>query len=378
LDLAHDRDARLRRTLAGRACVCPGFTLWKRPITRTFLATLGATDCFFPNRRADPAALAAERRGVVIVWASEERPDLAERCQALGVELLRMEDGFVRSKGLGSDFHWPFSFVLDRAGIYYDPTGPSDLEELLETAEINAELRARGACLRQILVERAITKYAAGGTQAPGRTRPSCQRVLLVPGQVETDASVLKGGGAIQTNLALLTAVREANPDAWIIYKPHPDVARGNRAGDIDPARLRRLADEVATDLDIARLFEQVDEVHTLTSLAGFEALLRGVMVHVHGRPFYAGWGLTHDHQPCPRRTRILSLDELVAASLILYPRYYDWRQARLAEVENVLDRLAGADALSWSMRWRSRVFFGARETLKALHLVPLIRWLNR
>jgi capsular polysaccharide export protein len=339
---------------------------------------MGATDCVFPARRADPAALAAERQRVVVVWASEERPGLAERCQAAGVELLRMEDGFVRSKGLGSDFHWPFSFVLDHAGIYYDPTRPSDLETLLEHAEISAEHRTRGARLRQALVTRAITKYAAGGEQAQIPARPPGQRVLLVPGQVESDASVLKGGGAIQSNLALLTAVRQANPEAWIIYKPHPDVARGNRAGDIAPTRLAELADEVATGLDIARLFDQVDEVHTLTSLAGFEALLRGLEVHVHGLPFYAGWGLTHDHQRCPRRTRILTVDELVATTLILYPRYYDWRQARLVEVETVLDRLTAMDALSWRMRVRSRVFFGARETLKTLRLVPLIRWLNR
>ena len=36
-----------------------------------------------------------------------------------------------------------------------------------------------------------------------------------------------------------------------------------------------------------------VDEVHTLTSLTGFEALLRGIEVHAYGGPFYAGWGLT-------------------------------------------------------------------------------------
>ena len=54
-------------------------------------------------------------------------------------------------------------------------------------------------------------------------------------------------------------------------------------------------------------------------------ALLRGVAVTTHGTPFYAGWGLTRDLAPRPsRRTRTLSLDELVAGALILYPRYLD------------------------------------------------------
>lgn len=59
-----------------------------------------------------------------------------------------------------------------------------------------------------------------------------------------------------------------------------------------------------------------------MTSLAGFEALLRGKPVTTYGMPFYAGWGLTTDHCHCPRRTRRLTLAQLVAGTLILYPRY--------------------------------------------------------
>jgi capsular polysaccharide export protein len=47
--------------------------------------------------------------------------------------------------------------------------------------------------------------------------------------------------------------------------------------------------------------------------------------VTVHGVPFYAGWGLTIDRGPVPaRRTARRTLDELVAAALLLYPRYLD------------------------------------------------------
>jgi capsular polysaccharide export protein len=60
-----------------------------------------------------------------------------------------------------------------------------------------------------------------------------------------------------------------------------------------------------------------------MTSLAGFEALLRHRQVTVYGRPFYAGWGLTTDMMAIDRGRR-LSLEELVAGALILYPRYLD------------------------------------------------------
>jgi capsular polysaccharide export protein len=83
-----------------------------------------------------------------------------------------------------------------------------------------------------------------------------------------------------------------------------------------------------------------VDEVHVLTSLAGFEALLRGVRVVVWGCPFYMGWGLTEDRESLPRRTRRLGIDELVAAALIVYPTYVSQNSGRFATVERALDEL--------------------------------------
>ena len=59
-----------------------------------------------------------------------------------------------------------------------------------------------------------------------------------------------------------------------------------------------------------------------MTSLGGFEALLRGKKVSCYGRSFYAGWGLTTDMVPMPSRSRRLSIDELVAGALFSYPRY--------------------------------------------------------
>ncbi|MCY1540147.1 Capsule polysaccharide biosynthesis protein [compost metagenome] len=62
-----------------------------------------------------------------------------------------------------------------------------------------------------------------------------------------------------------------------------------------------------------------------MTSLSGFEGLLRRKKVVVYGRPFYAGWGLTEDRDFEPGRRRKLSLEELIAGTLLHYPIYWDW-----------------------------------------------------
>lgn len=133
--------------------------------------------------------------------------------------------------------------------------------------------------------------------------------------------------------------MRVRRPDAFIVYKPHPDVMSGNRNGLIDA---HRLADVVDTESDVLSLIEASDEVHALSSLAGFDALLRGKDVHTYGMPFYAGWGLTHDAlAPLPWRERRLTLDMLTAGALLRYPLYWDWRLDIFTTPEAVVARLA-------------------------------------
>lgn len=254
------------------------------------------------------------------------------------VSIVRIEDGFLRSVGLGADLTRPVSWVFDRQGIYFDATRPSDLETLLLTTAFPDDLCRRAAQLRQRLVAVGLTKYNLSGRrwQRSDTTRP----VILVPGQVESDASLAYGAPGINTNMGLLQAVRAANPDAYLIYKPHPDVLAGLRAqGQAEDQALDR-CDEQVTDVAMGALLPQVDEVHTMTSLTGFEALLRGKTVVCYGQPFYSGWGLTSDLLPVARRTRKLTLDELVAGSLLLYPCYMSRHTGRLITAEQALDEL--------------------------------------
>jgi capsular polysaccharide export protein len=165
---------------------------------------------------------------------------------------------------------------------------------------------------------------------------------VLVPGQVENDLSLRLGGGEIRSNLALLQAARAARPEAFLIFKPHPDVVRGFRPGRVKGSAARALADAVVDDVSIEALIDAADEVFTMTSLAGFEALMRGKRVATRGTPFYAGWGLSEDSIGCARRTRRLALDELVAGALILYPRYLHPVSGYMCEIEDLLDYFDG------------------------------------
>jgi capsular polysaccharide export protein len=165
---------------------------------------------------------------------------------------------------------------------------------------------------------------------------------LLVTGQVEDDRAVICGGAGLTSNLELLQRVRAHRPDAHIMYKPHPDVEAGHRVGAIRPDLCLSLADEIVSNEPISALLDLADEVHVNTSLAGFEALLREKRVTTHGVPFYAGWGLTEDLGPVPpRRSARRTLDELVAAVLLLYPRYLDPVTGLPCPAEVLVRRLA-------------------------------------
>ena len=294
-----------------------GFAFWKRATVAPLL--WGGTS---------PVGFASSPRSVtagqsIAVWKSRSDPDVLVDLQASGAHLIEVEDGFIRSTGLGADCVPPLSIIVDRRGVYFDPSRPSDLERLLQDGDFTPEVRDRARRLRELIVKTGISKYGAGAASL--ERRQDGKRYLLVPGQVEDDRSVISGGGAVRTNLELLRRVREANPDAHIIYKPHPDVEAGHRTGLIADDICLGLADEIVRSAPISSLIDLVDEVHVNTSLAGFEALLRDTKVTTYGVPFFAGWGLTRDRGAIPpRRTARRSLDDVVAATLLLYPRYLD------------------------------------------------------
>lgn len=320
-----------------------GVARWKR-LTMDALLWDGADG----PRHAAPGgrrrrALAPGSRA--LVWGARVPAGLGHDLAARGVAVGEVEDGMIRGTGLGANCVPPLSVIVDFDGIYFDPSRPSALERLLAEGEFPERLVARAAALRTRLTAAGIGKYGradpTGASAAPvGRRR------VLVTGQVADDRSVLTGGpiaaAGENPNLVLLRRARELEgPDAWLVYKPHPDVEAGHRAGAIPAEETLRWADEIDRSGPIAPLLARCAGLHVLTSLAGFEAMMRGIPVTTHGVPFYAGWGLTRDLGPVPaRRNRKLSLDQLVAATLILYPRYMDPVTRLPCPVEVLVHRL--------------------------------------
>jgi capsular polysaccharide export protein len=297
--------------------------MWKRrPLQRFFGA-------WSPVVFEDDPARARNAGKPWMVWAG--KADIGHG------DALRVEDGFLRSRGLGANLIPPLSLVCDDLGIYYDPRQPSRLEKWIETRQtLRPDQRQRAERLITALRQGGLSKYNLGGT-AELENLPEGRRIL-VPGQVEDDASIKTGTDEVSTNLGLLQAARAANPDAVILYKPHPDVEAGLRGGAVDAAEL---ADVVLRHANPIAILDHVDEVWTMTSLLGFEALVRGVQVVTLGAPFYAGWGLTDDRGDVPPRRRAdLTIEGLVYAALIDYPRYFDPLSGSACPVEVVVERL--------------------------------------
>jgi capsular polysaccharide export protein len=313
------------------------FSSWKKTAVRQCFP--GSKVVFIASAVDVPA------EGILVVWGLKPIPGEL----AIDVKIIRLEDGFLRSVGLGADLIRPLSWVVDSRGIYYDATRASDLEYLLANTAFFSELLQRAACLRNRIITEGLTKYNIG---AFDWQRPSgARKVILVPGQVESDASLVYGAPKIRSNMGLLQAVRMANLDAYVIYKPHPDVIAGLRAKGEKEDDALHWCDEIVTDVDMGSLLMLVDEVHVLTSLAGFEALLRAKPVTCYGQPFYSGWGLTIDVVPNPRRERNLLLDELVAGALITYPLYLSRNSHALITPEQALNEL-----IDWRTRTGSMV----------------------
>lgn len=296
-----------------------GFAPAKRPPIRKLLnSPRGEVRYHWFARNAAKAA--EERQGKLIWWAGKESPPILEAAAATTAPTVRMEDGFIRSRGLGSDFFGALSVVLDDLGVYYDATGPSRLETLIATTDYDATALSRAGRLRDRIVEAGLSKYNLKGEPPAGW--PTDRERLLVVGQVENDRSIQLGCTDIRTNSGLVEAARRDFPDAFLIYRNHPDVTAGNRPGLLDAGAMDAV-DAVADDLDIIDCLNACDRLVTLTSLSGFEALMRGKAVTTYGRPFYAGWGLTDDRTgPFERRGRKVSLEALMHATMIDYPLY--------------------------------------------------------
>ena len=322
------RTVRDQRNRVGARVYTGGLSPWKRKAIAPFVVGPHgqAVHCRQFSIAVDEAR---QNGGQVAVWGSS-------RALPQGVPAVRFEDGFIRSRGLGANLALPCSLAMDDEHVYYDARGESRLERLIATHEFPPELLERATQLVETIVSRGVSKYNVGTDIAMPQVAEGRLKIL-VPGQVEKDASIRFGSPAVKTNKGLVAAVRALYPEAFLAYKEHPDVTSGLRSGGETPDA----ADIIVREGDIKHWISWCDRLETMTSLAGFEALIRGKPVGVHGIPFYAGWGLTDDRLAVPRRRRKVSVEMLAAATLILYPFYIHPLSAMPCTPEELVEEIA-------------------------------------
>lgn len=297
-----------------------GFSVWKRKFMRPFLGeNLNYISVFSKNPLKSALKAGLDTNSLVYIWGKKEYLELQKWCDENSVNIIRVEDGFIRSVGLGSDLTRPYSLVFDDVGIYFDTTSPSRLENILNYHKFSSSELEAAKKLKDILIDSKISKY--NDDKDGIISSKNGKKIALVIGQVEDDASVRIGADGMK-NIELLEQARLNSPNSHIIYKPHPDVVSGNRIGLVDIDQALKYCDEVLEGVSMPTLLDLADEIHTMTSTSGLEAILRGKRVICYGRPFWAGWGLSDDKKPQPRRYRSLSSDELVAGAYLLYPKY--------------------------------------------------------
>lgn len=277
----------------------------------------------------------------VYVWGYSHPAFIEHFCSRHSVPFTRIEDGFIRSVGLGATKTPPLSLCFDSPVLYYDPAAPSGLERILLTYNFSADpkLLCRARAGMDLLIGTRLSKYNISrdvDIQRIYGPKDGRKRILVI-GQVEDDMSIIKGCERRMDNNDLVRIAAQENPDAHIIYKPHPEVLHGTRPAKSRPEAVKSIAQVLDQDISLADAFETIDHVYTMTSLSGFEALIRGIKVTCLGMPFYAGWGLTDDRQECPRRSIKRTVEEVFAAAYILYPKYFHPKLNKMITFEEAL-----------------------------------------
>ncbi len=339
-----------------------GFSKWKHPFVKPFVKNIISVNFINPLLSQTHLDLAIKkgmnRESRIYIWGKKEFEEIEKYARENQINIYRVEDGFIRSVGLGSDLTQPYSLVIDSRGIYFDPTQESDLEHLLNFHPFGSDELKRAERIKDQIIKEKLSKY--NHHESTSLQIPNHQKIVLVPGQVEDDASI-KYGAAGMNNLKLLQQTRANAPQAYIIYKPHPDVLAGNRVGKVEEKEVLKYCDRIVTEASLDSILALSDEVHTMTSLVGFEAIMRGIKVYTYGLPFYAGWGLSVDLYQCDRRKRKLNIEELVAVTLLLYPRYIDPFSRKSCDAEVMLkglnlkrDELKSSTLYRESLQWRN------------------------
>ena len=224
---------------------------------------------------------------VIYIWGYKAPDYFIEYIREQGLDIFFLEDGFIRSSPNDENDTPPLSIVMDSQAPYFDTTRPNDLTDLI--ANFDFEQDGYDETLAQEMLDyyvaHRVSKYNHQPyvDVVPIYGEKSKKRILVL-GQVPHDDSLKYGGGIGITLLDVVNKAIKENPEAQIIVKPHPMTLD-------DPSvvsTLTKLDCLILTQsIHLVDALKTIDHVYTITSLGGFEALLRGKAVTVLGSPFY-------------------------------------------------------------------------------------------
>ncbi|CAM4141260.1 hypothetical protein PSAR109036_11255 [Psychrobacter arenosus] len=227
---------------------------------------------------------------VIYIWGYKAPDFFIDYARKQNLDIFFLEDGFIRSGPEDSKYDPPLSIVMDSQAPYFDTTRSNDLTDLM--ANFDFEQDGFDEQLAQEMLDYYVSHRVSKYNQQPKVDvraiygEKSRERILVL-GQVPHDDALKYGGGEDITLLDLTRQAITNNPDAQIIVKPHPMTLQDRPLVESLTALNCLILDQ---PIHLVDALETVDHVYTITSLGGFEALLRGKKVTVLGRPFYGGW----------------------------------------------------------------------------------------
>lgn len=223
----------------------------------------------------------------IYIWGYKAPQFFIDYIRRQDLDVFFLEDGFIRSTPDDDKSSPPLSIVIDSQAPYFDTTRPNDLTDLITNFDFEQagyDERLTQEMLKYFVSHR-VSKYNHQDyvDVKPIYGRKNKYRILVL-GQVANDDSLKYGGGEGISLIDLTNAAIRDYPNAQIIVKPHPISLKTTETLE----KLKQL-DCILLDspLHLVDALETIDHVYTITSLGGFEALLRGKEVTVLGKPFY-------------------------------------------------------------------------------------------
>ena len=226
---------------------------------------------------------------VIYIWGYKAPDFFIDYIREQKLDVFFLEDGFIRSGPGDESSAPPLSIVMDSQAPYFDTTRPNDLTDLIDNFDFDQD--GYDETLAQELLDYYVSKRVSKYNHqpyvdvAPIYGIKNKKRILIL-GQVPYDDSLKYGGGIGITLLDVVNQAIEENPEAQIIVKPHPmtlnDLSITSTLNELNCLILTQ-------SIHLVDALETIDHVYTITSLGGFEALLRGKEVTVLGMPFYKG-----------------------------------------------------------------------------------------